>query len=197
MKTEKSDLTSSPSFPSSEQIENELSRTKHEKRKPKPFRTAVIIFIVTAAVVVIINATLFPIMQAQGSAMGPAISNGEILLTFKLGSLNRGDVCCYYNNSVLQQSRIIALGGEEVNIDKDGRVYINNTPYVEGYISEFALGEGDIAFPFKVPENTYFVLNDNRFNSMDSRNSKVGCITKAQVVSKVIFKLMPPGRINK
>ncbi|MDH9155129.1 signal peptidase I, partial [Staphylococcus epidermidis] len=42
-----------------------------------------------------------------------------------------------------------------------------------------------------IPKDKYLVLGDNRTNSIDSRYSKVGLISKKQIIEKVILKFWP------
>ena len=57
--------------------------------------------------------------------------------------------------------------------------------------SEKALGECDVEFPYQVPENAYFMLGDRRETSIDSRSSTIGCITKDQILGKILCKFWP------
>ena len=61
----------------------------------------------------------------------------------------------------------------------------------EPYIQEPALGNADIAFPYQVPDSSWFVMGDHRATSIDSRNTAVGCVYEEQIVGKVVFRIWP------
>jgi signal peptidase I len=94
--------------------------------------------------------------------------------------------------------RVIGLPGETVDI-RDGAVWINGTrlqeKYAVGrtepvdpaqYMAGFE-GKGNV-LPYKVPENCYFVMGDNRGNSLDSRF--VGCIPRNHIVGTPVMIYM-------
>ena len=61
--------------------------------------------------------------------------------------------------------RVIGLPGDTIEI-MDGMVYINGTAYDESKYLEMSTEiSGDISYPFLVPEDSYFVMGDNRANS--------------------------------
>ena len=81
--------------------------------------------------------------------------------------------------------RIIGLPGETVEI-KDGNVYINGseTPLDDSFCAEET--EGGFG-PYVVPEDSYFVMGDNRANSIDSRSTNVGAIYKTDIKAKIVY----------
>ena len=115
--------------------------------------------------------------------------------------------------------RVIAVGGETVEINyttntvtvyktddpSDSRVL--DEPYlftsnIEG--SFFPMPDGDPDNPptsdyttsesiarYPVPEGKYFVMGDNRNNSKDSRNSRVGFIPRDQIIGTVVIRIYP------
>ena len=97
--------------------------------------------------------------------MQPGFQPGDILVGRKTKDLKPGDICSFYFNNKLILKRIIAMGGDIVEISEEGRVRVNGTELEEPYVSEYALGQCDLEFPFEVPLNTVFVLGDNRDNS--------------------------------
>ena len=111
---------------------------------------------------------------------------------FQVGEM----IAFYYNNKVLVK-RVIGSPGDWINIDEAGNVSINGNPIEEDYlVTKKSLEPTDIKFPYQVPENRYFVLGDNRSESIDSRSNSVGCVTKEQLIGKVFFRVYPFGRMG-
>ena len=95
--------------------------------------------------------------------------------------------------------RVIALPGEYVEI-KDEAVYINGEKLEEDYlqdgvVTDMKSGKEDTYFTnFTVPENTVFVLGDNRTGSTDSR--LFGCIPLEKIEGKVLFRFWPLSKFG-
>jgi signal peptidase I len=87
--------------------------------------------------------------------------------------------------------RVVGLPGETVDIH-DGAVWINGSRLVENYTtgpSEPALqGQSDVKFPYVLPENCYFVMGDNRGNSLDSRF--FGCMPRKNLIGTPVMIYM-------
>ena len=66
----------------------------------------------------------------------------------------------------------------------------------ENYVSQYDIGKCNISFPYDVPSNTYFVLGDNRVSVLDSRNKKIGCINKNDLIGIVKFRIWPFKKIE-
>ena len=84
--------------------------------------------------------------------------------------------------------RVIGKGGDRITIDEEGNVYRNGELLDEEYVSMKGKGNSDIVYPYLVPDNTYFVLGDNRTDALDSRNIIVGSVKKVDVIGKILFK---------
>lgn len=90
--------------------------------------------------------------------------------------------------------RVIGLPGETVNII-EGKVYIDGEkiPLEDSFIKEPMLGSFG---PYTVPEDSYFMLGDNRNHSKDSRYWSNPFVSKEQIVGKALVSYWPLSRIG-
>jgi signal peptidase I len=75
-------------------------------------------------------------------------------------------------------------------------VYVNGELLEKPYVTDKGLGDCDLEFPYKVPGTGYFVLGDRRSNSVDSRNSVVGAISREDIIGKVFFRVWPLSKLG-
>ena len=87
--------------------------------------------------------------------------------------------------------RVIGLPGETVSAH-GGHVYINGKELAEPYLPKGTF-TSDFS-PVKIPENSYWVMGDNRGNSKDSR--VFGVITKGKIVGRVFIRIWPFSRFG-
>lgn len=178
-------------LPTQEQIETERSRLQYKRRYSRTLKSTIAVLIVVAALAVLVATLWMPVLRIYGSSMTPTLENGQIVLTLKTSRFQSGDIIAFYHGNKLLVKRYIAGASDWVNIDQEGNVAVNGTPLDEPYLTEKALGEANIEFPYQVPDERYFVMGDNRSSSIDSRNTTVGCIAEDQIVGKVIFRIWP------
>ena len=182
-------------LPELNEIEKERSQVRSKGRYRQALRGTIGTVIVVAAIAVLVATLLLPVIRVTGVSMQPGFQPGDIVLVYKTGQLERGDICAFYFNNKLILKRIIAMGGDIVEISEEGRIRVNGTELEEPYVSEYALGQCDLEFPFEVPLNTVFVLGDNRDNSVDSRVTNFGCIEETEIVGKVMTRVWPLNAI--
>ena len=149
-----------------------------------------------AAVAALIATLVFPVLQIAGTSMEPSLRDGDIVLLVKTDRLETGDLCAFYYSNKILIKRIIGTPGDYLWINPDGTVYLNNEKMIEPYVSEMALGECDVEFPYQVPENSYFMMGDHRETSIDSRSSVIGCIAEDQIIGKILCRVWPPEDIK-
>lgn len=178
------------------QIEQELKKEKFKSRYVKVLMSTVYTLIIVASVAALIATLIMPVLQISGSSMNPTLHEGEIVLSLKTKKFDTGDIIAFYHGNKILVKRVIAKSGNWVNIDEDGKVYVNEKLLDEPYLKERNLGQIDIEFPYQVPEGSYFVLGDDRATSIDSRNSTIGCVNEEDIIGKVIFKVWPIKRIG-
>ncbi len=152
-------------------------------------------------VVIVIAVVLFRIfiatpIQVVGSSMYPTLKSDEILILNKVSKnkLKRFDIVVIKYNSETIIKRIIGLPGEKIE-------YIDNVLYVNGEIvdepfehedtNDFSLSEISSE---SVPEDSYFVVGDNRGISMDSRI--IGFIDKKDILGKASLRLFPINKLG-
>ena len=182
-------------LPELNEIEKEMSQVRSKGRYRQALRGTIGTVIVVAAIAVLVATLLLPVIRVTGVSMQPGFQPGDILVGRKTNDLTPGDICSFYFNNKLILKRIIAMGGDIVEISEEGRVRVNGTELEEPYVSEYALGQCDLEFPFEVPLNTVFVLGDNRDNSVDSRVTNFGCIEETEIVGKVMTRVWPLNAI--
>ena len=184
------------STPTLRQIETELRKEEYRSSHKRILRGSISTLIVIAAATVLISTFLLPVLRIYGTSMTPALDAGDIVVTIRSGSYNRGDVIAFYYNNKVLIKRIIGLPGEWVDIDENGNVSVDGEILEEPYLTEKSQGEYDIELPYQVPDGRYFIMGDHRQVSSDSRNSAVGCVSEEQIVGKLIFRVWPFSKIG-
>ena len=184
------------SFPSLEEIQQEMTRVKSQGRYHQALRSTVSTIVVVAALAVLVAALLLPVLRVIGTSMQPAFQPGDIIVAYKTDSFQPGDLCCFYYNNKLIVKRVIAMGGDKVEISEDGRVTVNDFLMEEPYVSEYDFGQCDLDFPFAVPDGTLFVMGDNRPVAVDSRSINFGCINTEDMVGKIFLRVWPVNAIE-
>lgn len=188
MKTNKQQEVSLPSL---DILQKELKRERYKRRFRRILRSTVNALIVVAAIAALIATLVLPVLEIAGTSMEPSLNDGEIVVLVKTDRLETGDLCAFYYSNKILIKRIIGTPGDFLWINPDGTVYLNSVELDEPYVSEKALGECDVEFPYQVPENHYFMLGDHRETSIDSRSSVIGCIAEDQLIGKILCRIWP------
>ena len=178
-------------MPPLDALQKELKREQYKRRFRRLLRSTVNALIVVAAVAALVATLILPVLQIAGTSMEPSLNDGDIVLLVKTNDLQTGDLCSFYYSNKILIKRVIATPGDYIWIEPDGAVYLNGEPLDEPYVSQKALGECDVEFPYQVPENNYFMMGDHRETSIDSRSSVIGCIAEDQIVGKIFCKFWP------
>ena len=161
--------------------------------------------VVALCVLILIFTFLARIIGVDGSSMYPTLEDHDMLFLQCVGyEPKQGDIVVLHKDFGEIRDpivkRVIALGGQTVDID-----YARNAVYVDGEkIDDSYLGEP--MYPpgnpymtgthWDVPEGSIFVMGDNRNNSSDSRDERLGVIDKRYVIGHALFILFPFSHIG-
>lgn len=157
-------------------------------------------YVVIIVTVVLIRTFIITPVQVDGLSMYPTLKDNEILLLKKYDkNYKRFDIVVlkYKNDKLIK--RIIGLPGETVKFS-DNKLYINDKIVEENFSKNTDTDDFDIKSLLSenettIPENTYFVMGDNRDNSTDSRI--IGFIKKSDIEGTVDFALFPFNKFGK
>lgn len=118
-------------------------------------------------------------------------------LSYNTGNPKRYDIICFksYKEKDLLIKRIIGLPGETVRIE-DTKIYINDKEIrdVNGLTAiEYP---GTAEYGITLGEDEYFVIGDNRDESIDSRFEDVGNIRRRDILGKAVLVFWPINRAH-
>ncbi|MFG6355408.1 MAG: signal peptidase I [Acetatifactor sp.] len=138
--------------------------------------------------------------EVNGASMEPTLSDQDNLIvdkiTYRFHDPERFDIIVFpyqHKEKTYFIKRIIGLPGETVQIDEEGRIYINGEVLYETYGREVIQPDhiGLAIEPITLGEDEYFVLGDNRNNSTDSRVSQVGNIKRENIIGRAWLRIWP------
>ncbi len=137
----------------------------------------------------------------NGVSMQPTLSDGDNLIVDKLSyrfhDPDRFDIIVFpQEDGRYFIKRIIGLPGENVQIDEVGFIYINGEKLMESYGKEVMRDPGLAKDGIDLGADEYFVLGDNRNNSMDSRMEEVGLIAKNRIIGRAWLRIYPFSEIG-
>jgi signal peptidase I len=172
-----------------------IAESQDSEEKRSGFGRFVIDIVETLILSVVLFAAINGVsarIRVDGASMEPTLQSGEFVIVNKLaywfGDPTLGDVIVFHFPRDPDQEyikRIIGLPGDQVEI-KDGSVFVNGQVLSEDYIAASPVYNVST----EVPEDSLFVLGDNRNNSSDSHNW--GPVPLDHVIGKASFVYWPP-----
>lgn len=189
---------------------------RHQREKKETLRSILlgnlfsflkITLLCVISVSAFVNFVIRPV-RVSGVSMFPTIKDGEFALTnaydARFGSIERGDVVVAHEEKYLHAmvvKRVIAIPGDRI-FAHDDIVYVNGEPIDEPYLqNEWSIVIRDSEEVFtenfeevKLGEDEYWLMGDNRINSIDSRH--FGPFSRKDIKGKSLFFLLPFERFG-
>ena len=168
------------------------------KKKIMKLLKSIYPYLIVIIVVILIRTFIITPAMVDGDSMLPTLKNNNIVLlnkfNYKLSGLKRFDIVVINHNGTRLIKRVVAFPGEHVEY-KDNNLYIDgfviNEPFIHGKTNDFKLES--IGY-LKIPGDMYFVVGDNRDNSLDSRT--IGLINKDEILGKVHVRIFPLTKVG-
>ncbi len=181
--------------------EDKKNKDQQETSFARELLEWVVVIAISALLALALDKFIIVNAKIPSASMEPTIMTGDRLIGNRLAYLNsdpqRGDVVIFLfpdNEKEYFIKRVIGLPGETVEV-KAGKVFINGSeePLDEsGYVVTTPLGDFG---PYTVPEGAYFMMGDNRNNSMDSRYWKQPYVFKDKILGKAWARYFPHPKL--
>jgi signal peptidase I len=178
-----------------DEIERQIEALEQENRSFfslfTGFLKTMIQIAILPALVYLVFAFFLGIAQINQNSMLPNFAEGDFVIFNRIEeNYSFGDVIVV--QSVDEQAnvvkRIIAVPGDTIEITSDLRILVNGHEIRETWQSTGTLSQGVASLSFKLDQDEYFVLNDNRDDSSDSRSKKYGNIEQEDILGIVVYR---------
>ena len=149
-------------------------------------------YILVIILVLLIKRFVVSPIKVNGDSMYDTLQDGDIMILNIVGThfsdYKRFDIVVVDSGKEYIIKRIIGLPGDEIE-------YIDNQLYVNGKKVKDPYGTYETDdFSTSVPKDSYFVMGDNRTNSMDSRY--FGAFPRKKILGRTKFTIFPFGRFG-
>lgn len=166
---------------------------KKKQKKQRSPMNPIQLFLLNAIIIVtliwLMFGFVFGLKITSSSDMNPNIKANDMLLYYQLDrSFHPQDVVVLKKNNTIYVGRIIACGGDTVEISDDNKLIINGDTMIETNIYSITPRyEGFVEYPLSLGKGEYFILVDSRNGGTDSRY--YGKVSDSEIQGKVITVL--------
>lgn len=160
-----------------------------------------VFLLIVLMLTLIMKRFLFERIVVVNSSMEETLNSGDSVVVEKFSKnyrdYRRFDIIVFKQNKTGEKliKRVIGLPGENVKI-RDGIIYINDKPIddVEGLKAPENPGLASVGVTLMNGE--YFVLGDNRDESIDSRYEEIGNVTDTRIIGRAMLRVYPFNKIK-
>jgi len=147
-------------------------------------------YMIIVVTVVLFRTYIATPVMVDGNSMNPTLKDNNVMILNKLGKVNRYDIVVVKTNSGNTLiKRVMGLPGETIECI-DGKIIVNGN-IIEDKTERLT----DDFEEVKIEDGTYFVMGDNRGNSLDSRD--LGTVTKDEIKGTSSFVIWPFSNFGK
>lgn len=173
---------------------NKKNIEEQQESKVKNFFRELIPYVIIIVVVLFVKNYIIAPVQVRGDSMDSTLKSGDVMLLnrlqFKRYGVERFDIVVVNDHDTYIIKRIIGLPGDIVEI-KDEHLIINGEEFDEYYLDK---GTHTPDLIVEVPKGHYYILGDNREESLDSRI--IGPIKENQIRGITEITIFPFNRIG-
>ncbi len=193
--------TSNPTMRTSSNLIEAIHANEPVKYKPKKRKSAVKTFLVLILMIAFIfglswalREFVFQAYEIPSGSMEKTIMTGDMVFAEKISpkvtTPKKGDIVTFddpLNSGRILIKRVVATGGQTVDI-KNNKLYIDGVEQNESYVNGLPttqIRSSKITYPYVVPEDSIWLMGDNRTNSQDSRY--FGAVPTSSVIGHGLF----------
>lgn len=136
---------------------------------------------------------VYGITPMKDDSMMPRISAGDLMLYYRLeNKFHSSDVVVFEKDGIRYTGRIVARGGDSVEITEDAELMVNGSIVIENDIYfKTPKYEDQVSYPLTLGEDQVFILCDFREGAKDSRY--FGAVNSDEIKGRVITVLRRSG----
>lgn len=151
--------------------EQSIGRRRQRYQASAAVKSGVIKLLVAALVIWVLFTRVFGLTRVEGNAMRPTAGDGDLVLTSRFFNLVSDDLVVYQKDGKDVLGRVVAQPGDTVEITEDGDLKVNGN--VQASVTQGTTSQGSLGaqYPISLGEGEYFILNDARDDTSDSRES--------------------------
>lgn len=178
--------------PSAERKKTKATKTIDTQQAIADIRDFLIKLAVVLLACWVLLGVVFGLAVVQGEDMYPRLRDGDLMVFYRLQQdYYIGDVVTFRQGDRRYTGRIVAQGGDTVDVNDDGELLVNGNVQSEEIFYPTQISEGQTSLPCTVPDGAVYLLCDFRTNGTDSRS--YGPVQISDLDGKVITILRRRG----
>ena len=150
-------------------------------------------YIAIIVLVLLIKQFICTTVIVHGASMEDTLHDKDIMFLDRIGTkitgIKRFDIVVVDTDDSKIIKRVIGLPGETIEY-KDNKLYIDGKEIKDNHSDKVTSDFG----PVRLGKDYYYVLGDNRTNSVDSR--MIGPIPKSKIMGHARFTIFPLNRFG-